>query len=149
MSAKRGAKATAGVGVKVVRLPHAKGLPLLSPRLGESVRTNSEALIGVIVPDTPEPLSRGVAISSILHTDEHSHIEPVRYGAGSGFFRSLVMPHAPAPTLFGRLASVGRSLLADPMKWARTLTVRDFASRSQVLLYMRTLEGTLTLRLGG
>lgn len=28
MSAKRGAKATAGVGVKVVRLPHAKGLPL-------------------------------------------------------------------------------------------------------------------------
>jgi cholesterol oxidase len=125
-----------------------KGLPLLSPRLGEMVRTNSEALIGVIVPDPAEPLSHGVAISSILHTDEHSHIEPCRYGAGSGFFRTLVMPHAPAPTVFGRLASVGRSLMRDPLKWARALTVKDFASRSQILLYMRTLEGTLTLKLG-
>jgi cholesterol oxidase len=125
-----------------------KGLPLLSPRLGEMVRTNSEALIGVIVPEPDEPLSKGVAISSILHTDEHSHIEPVRYGAGSGFFRTMVMPHAPAPTLYGRLASMGRSLLANPRMWARALTVKDFASRSQVLLYMRTLEGTLTLKLG-
>ena len=61
------------------------GLPNLSRRLGESIRTNSEALIGVVVPgDEGESFSRGIAIMSILHTDEHSHIEPVRDGTGSG-----------------------------------------------------------------
>ena len=66
------------------------GLPRLSDRVGQQVRTNSEALFGVIAPG--EEFSRGVAITSILHTDEHSHVEPVRYGKGSGFFRTMVLP---------------------------------------------------------
>lgn len=125
-----------------------EGLPRLSPRVGESVRTNSEALLGIISPDPTEDFSKGVAITSILHTDEFSHVEPVRYGAGSGFFRTLVLPHAPAPTALGRAAGALRSLAARPSAWARALTVRDFARQSAVLLYMRTLEGTLNLRLG-
>ena len=32
--------------------------------------------------------SKGIAISSILQTDEHSHLEPVRYGGGLG-----LLPH--------------------------------------------------------
>ena len=123
-------------------------LPNLSPRLGDFVRTNSEALIGVVSTDDSTDLSRGIAITSILHTDDHSHIEPVRYSAGSGFFRTMVLPHAPAPTLAGRLAAAARGFLAHPGKWARALAVRDFAKQSQVLLYMRTLEGTLRLELG-
>ena len=63
-----------------------EGLPHLSSKVGASVRTNSEALAGIIVPDRDQDFSKGVAITSILHTDEHSHVEPVRYGAGSGFF---------------------------------------------------------------
>jgi cholesterol oxidase len=125
----------------------AAGLPALSPRLGTSVRTNNEALIGIIAPDEVD-LSHGVAITSILHTDEHSHVEPVRYGAGSGFFRTMVMPHAPAPTVAGRLVGAARGLLRHPLRWARALAVRDFAAHSQVLLYMRTLESTLTFERG-
>lgn len=123
------------------------GLPRLSERVGHSVRTNNEALIGVIAPDE-ENLSDGIAITSILHTDEHSHIEPVRYGSGSSFFRTLVLPHAPAPTAAGRLAGAIRGLARHPLRWARALTVRDFADKSQVLLYMRTLESTITLTRG-
>jgi cholesterol oxidase len=123
------------------------GLPALSARLGDDVRTNSEALIGVVAPGGG-PFSKGVAITSILHTDEHSHIEPVRYGAGSGFFRTMVLPHAPAPTAAGRLATAARAFLANPARWARALATRDFASESQILLYMRTLEGTISLRRG-
>lgn len=124
-----------------------EGLPRLSPRVGDFVRTNSEALIGVVAPDE-EDLSRGVAITSILHTDEHSHVEPVRYGAGSGFFRTLALPHAPGATLPQRVASSARALLRSPRLWARALVTKDFARHSQILLYMRALEGTLSLRLG-
>ncbi|MEZ4287558.1 MAG: hypothetical protein R3A47_05325 [Polyangiales bacterium] len=44
----------------------ADGLPNLSDRLGDFVRTNSEAIIGVISPDKDKDFSKGVAITSIL-----------------------------------------------------------------------------------
>ncbi len=124
------------------------GLPALSPRVGDFVRTNNESLIGVISPNPEDDFSKGVAITSILHTDAHSHVEPVRYGEGSSFFRMLTLPHAPAPTVLGRLAGTARGLLSHPVRWARALTVPRYARQSQILLYMRTLESTLSLRLG-
>jgi cholesterol oxidase len=123
-----------------------EGLPRLSDRVGHSVRTNSESLFGVIA--RGQDFSKGVAITSILDTDDHSHIEPVRYGAGSGFFRMLILPHSPGPTAITRLAGAARGLARHPIQWAKALTVPDFARASQVLLYMRTLEGTMRLELG-
>jgi cholesterol oxidase len=124
------------------------GLPNLSARVGDSVRTNSEALCGVIVPDEAINLSKGVAITSILHTDEHSHIEPVRYAAGSGFFRTMILPQTSGSNALLRMAGAMRGLISSPLKWAKAYAVKDFARQSQVLLYMRTLEGTLSMRLG-
>jgi len=124
------------------------GLPRLSERVGDFVRSNSEALFGVISPDKNENFSKGVAITSILHTDDHSHIEPVRYGEGSGFFRTLLSVHAPGPTIIARVWGGIRAFLRQPGRWLRALFVRDLAKQSQVLLYMRTIEGTLRMRLG-
>lgn len=124
------------------------GLPALSERLGDFVRSNSEALLGVIAPDKRVNFSKGVAITSILNTDEHSHIEPVRYGAGSGFFRTLLAPHAPGPTVLSRLWGAFKAFMRQPVRWLRALFVKDLAKQSQVLLYMRTIEGTLKMRLG-
>ena len=63
-------------------------LPHLSDRLGHLTRTNSEALLGAMRPvrrgDVGEPdYSEGVAITSSFYPDEHTHVEPVRYGRGS------------------------------------------------------------------
>jgi cholesterol oxidase len=126
------------------------GLPGLSPRLGHMVRTNSEALIGVVSPDHSDDFNEGVAITSILHTDEHSHIEPVRYGTGSDFFRFLMGPHPPRPHAPGRITRSLGSILRNPRKWAKAygLSREHHAKKSQILLYMRTLEGTIRLELG-
>ena len=126
----------------------AAALPALSARVGDAVRTNSEALCGIIVPGQKEDFSRGVAITSILHTDEHSHIEPVRYGPGSGFFRTMVLPQTSGADALTLLAGAARGVARHPLDWLRAYAVRDFARESQVLLYMRTLEGTLSMRLG-
>ena len=126
----------------------ASALPRLSPRVGDMVRTNSEALIGIVTPETKDDFSKGVAITSILHTDEVSHVEPVRYGEGSGFFRMLSLPHAPGNNVLVRLGGTLRALASQPTMWFKALTAKDFAKQSQILLYMRTLEGTLRLRLG-
>jgi cholesterol oxidase len=125
-----------------------KGLPRLSDRVGHFVRSNSEALFAIVSPDKNENFSKGVAITSILHADEHSHIEPVRYGEGSGFFRTLVTIHAPGPTVLARVWGALVAFARRPGRWLRALFVKDFAKQSQVLLYMRTLEGTLRMKLG-
>lgn len=124
------------------------GLPRLSDRVGDFVRTNSESLIGVGSPDATEDFSRGIAISSILHTDEHSHLEPVRYGPGSDFFRLLSWPHAPGKNAVVRVAKVLGHFIKDARLWARTFTDKLYTERGTILLYMRTLEGSLRLRLG-
>ncbi len=123
------------------------GLPRLSARLGDFVRTNSEALFAVVAPDRKD-FSEGVAITSIFHPDGESHLEPVRYGRGSGFFRLLALPHSPGATVTRRLWGAFRDFFRRPRLWLRALAVRDFAAQSQILLYMRTLEGSLALRLG-
>ena len=123
-----------------------KTLPDLSPQLGNFIRTNNEAIIGVIAPKSQHNFSKGIAISSILHCDEHSHLEPVRYGQGSGFFRILLAPHAPGSHMLKRLAGGFLAFLKQPKLWFRTLITSDFATKSQILLYMRSLEGSLSFR---
>ena len=61
-------------------------LPGLSERLGVLTRTNSEALGGATTKwrhRNQVDFTRGVAITSSIHPDELTHIEPVRYGKGS------------------------------------------------------------------
>jgi cholesterol oxidase len=125
-----------------------RGLPRLSACLGEGVRTNHESLAGVIDPHPTRDFSQGLAITSILQTDEHSHLEPVRYAPGSGFFRLLALPHAPGSTALSRLGAALRQISTQPRRWTRALLVPDFARHSQILLYMRALNETLRLELG-
>ena len=56
-------------------------LPRISARLGELVRTNSESILAVTVPeDYPEDLIKRVAITSSIYPDPNTHIETVTYG---------------------------------------------------------------------
>lgn len=124
------------------------GLPRLSERLGDHVRTNSESLIAIVSKDRDRDFSKGIAIGSILHTDEHSHVEPVRYPEGSGFFRLMAAPHVEGNTLPKRLAHLIKKAVTQPIAHLRTLMVRDYAKQSIILLYMRSLDGTIRFKLG-
>jgi cholesterol oxidase len=126
----------------------ASGLPALSDRIGDFVRTNSEVLLGVVTRRRDQDLSQGIAIGSILHTDEHSHLEPVRYPAGAGFFRTLMLPQAPGDTLFRRLASALGQVVRHPIQTLQAYLVPDWAKYTMILLYMRTVEGHIRMRLG-
>ncbi len=126
----------------------ADGLPKLSPRVGEFVRTNSESLIGVVSENRDVDYSKGAAITSIFHTDEHSHVEPVRYPEGSGFFRVLFSPHAPGDNALTRIGRGLGVVLKNPVKVLKAFFVPDWAKYTQILLYMRTLDGTLAIRQG-
>ena len=72
------------------RMKDSGSLPKLSRALGKLSRTNSEALTGAIMPHSSEiDFSKGAAITSSFFPDDHTHIEPVRYGKGSNFMGLL------------------------------------------------------------
>lgn len=121
------------------------GLPELSPRVGDFVRTNSEVLMGIIAPG--KEMADGVAITSILRTDDRSTLEPVRYPQGSGVLRLLQAPHAPGETLAQRLAAAVGRVLRHPIATARAWLVRDWARHTMIVLYMSTDDSHLALRL--
>ena len=123
-------------------------LPNISDRLGRDIRTNSESLIGVTTFDKNTVFSNGVAIGSILHTDEHSHLEPVRYPAGSGFWRLMGAPMAFGSNVFVRIFRMIEDLVRHPVKNLKAYFVDDWAKRTQILLYMRTINTTLRFRKG-
>ena len=123
-------------------------LPKLSKRLGDFVRTNSEVLMGITTRRRDVRMSEGIAITSILHTDDHSHLEPVRYPDGSGFFRTMMTAHSPGANVFARLLAMTVTLIRHPIASLRAFLVPDWARYTMILLYMRTLDGYLRMRLG-
>jgi cholesterol oxidase len=133
-----------GTNALLLRLKEDPGaLPNLSSQVGRRIRTNSESLIFVTVPGTLDDHSKGIAINSLLQTDEHSHLEMVRYGAGSGFFRMVAVPHVGGPAGFLQLFKILLAILLHPIRALRAFFVRSWAESTMILLYMRSTEGTL------
>jgi cholesterol oxidase len=121
----------------------ATALPALSDRVGAGVRTNSESLIMVATPGCRDDHAQGIAINSLLQTDERSHLEMVRYGRGSGFFRVLNLPHVGGEAGFLQVFKILWALLSHPLRSVRVFFLRNWASATMILLYMRSTEGTL------
>ncbi|MEW2547480.1 GMC family oxidoreductase [Streptomyces sp. NPDC047002] len=126
-------------------------LPRLSPRLGELTRTNSEALVGAQTDDRRyrarhgaegADFTRGVAITSSVHPDEHTHVEPVRYGRGSNAMGALSILQVPygehrVRGWFGRAAR-------HPAQLLRSLSNRRWSERTIIGLVMQSLDNSLT-----
>src|SRR4029079_17900596 len=111
-----------------------ESLPKLSPQLGHRVRTNSESLIMVTVPGTHDDHSKGIAINSLLQTDEHSHLEMVRYGSGSGFFRLVMVPHVGGRASgFVKLLRMMLFMLLHPLRCLRVFFVARYSETSMIL----------------
>ncbi len=134
--------------VKLLLKLRESSLPRISKKLGSGVRTNCESLVGITTFGKEKDFSKGVAIGSILHTDENSHLEPVRYPAGSGFWRLMMMPMAHGRNVFVRAGKLVLDLVRHPVKNFKAFTVDDLARRSQILLFMQTLNSTLRFSKG-
>lgn len=123
-------------------------LPCLSEQVGQSIRTNSESLIGITTFGKKFDFSKGVAIGSILHTDENSHLEPVRYPAGSGAWRMMMTPMVHGRNIFVRMFRMAKDTLRHPLRTMQAFLVDDLARRTQILLFMQTVNSTLRLKRG-
>jgi len=129
--------------VKLLLKLKRSSLPGLSNRVGEDIRTNNENLIVITSFNEKKNLSNGVAIGSILHADENTHIELCRYGRGSGAWRWALVPLPEGNTALSRFLYMFKDVLMNPRDYLKYVLVRDWAKSSVVLLFMQTLDTTL------
>ncbi|MFB0616840.1 GMC family oxidoreductase N-terminal domain-containing protein [Streptomyces sp. AGS-58] len=154
------AAGTYGTQTLLHRMKAGRQLPYLSPRLGDLTRTNSEALVGAQTDNrryhraTGAPradFTRGVAITSSIHPDASTHIEPVRYGRGSNSMGSLSILQVPYAEGSSRVLAWLANAARHPMLVARSLSNRRWSERTIIGLVMQSLDNSLTtfLKPGG
>jgi len=122
-------------------------LPRISARLGELVRTNSESILAVTVPEGyPEDLARRVAITSSIYPDPHTHIETVTYGRAGDSMSALYTLMVGDGTKVTRPLKLLGQILRHPVRFAKVLWPRGWSQRTIILLVMQTLDNAIALR---
>ncbi|HUA73193.1 MAG TPA: GMC family oxidoreductase [Solirubrobacteraceae bacterium] len=122
-------------------------LPRISSRLGELVRTNSESILTVTVPeDYPENLIRRVAITSSIYPDPNTHIETVTYGDDGDSMRMLYTLLTGDGTRVTRPLKLLAQLVRHPGRLAKILFAKHWSRRTIILLVMQTLDNAIALR---
>jgi cholesterol oxidase len=120
----------------------------LSPRLGDMVRTNNEALLGSVSREDATDYSQGLAITSIFRADPVTTIEPVRYPRGSSAMRFLGGPMVESGGFLSRLGQSVAEIARRPRDFARTHLLPGWAERTTILLAMQWEDNRLQLRPG-
>ncbi|RYI99269.1 MAG: GMC family oxidoreductase, partial [Actinomycetales bacterium] len=105
----------------------------------------SEAVLSARSFDPKADVTPGVAITSSFHPDEYTHIEPVRYGRGSGALSlmNMALPDRPGPG--GRFRAVVRGYRVIGLRGTLKLhSPRRWAEQSVVVLVMQSLDNSIT-----
>ncbi|MFF9176866.1 GMC family oxidoreductase N-terminal domain-containing protein [Streptomyces sp. NPDC014793] len=154
------AAGTYGTQTLLHRMKAGGQLPGISARLGDLTRTNSEALVGAqtdnrryrkATGEQRPDFTRGVAITSSIHPDDSTHIEPVRYGKGSNSMGGLSILQVPYAEGSSRVLAWLANAARHPLLVARSLSNRRWSERTIIGLVMQSLDNSLTtyLKPGG
>ncbi|MFI6440994.1 GMC family oxidoreductase N-terminal domain-containing protein [Streptomyces sp. NPDC050759] len=147
------AAGTYGTQTLLHRMKAGRQLPYISDRLGELTRTNSEALVGAQTDNrryrraTGAPkvdFTQGVAITSSIHPDENTHIEPVRYGKGSNSMGGLSILQVPYAEGSSRVMAWLANAARHPLLVLRSLSNRRWSEKTIIGLVMQSLDNSLT-----
>jgi cholesterol oxidase len=121
----------------------------LSPRLGEMVRGNSEALIGSTARKGGVDYSQGIAISSHFWVDGVTSVEPVRFPRGSSFIRSISLPIVRLEGSFlSKMLAFAGEFFRRPFDFLKLSVLPDWARDTTILLVMQTEENRMKLKRG-
>ncbi len=121
-------------------------LPKISDALGKLSRTNSEALTGTIMPRGGVDYSKGSAITSSFFPDDHTHVEPVRYGKGSNFMGLLQTVMTDGTNIKKRRQQWFKQIITKPSLLLKIMDVRQWSERTVVALIMQNVDSSLTVK---
>jgi cholesterol oxidase len=121
-------------------------LPGLPGHLGRYARTNSETLLGVRSLAAAADFTRGVAITSSVHPDDVTHVEPVRFGQGHDAMCALVAALTDGGKKIPRIFRWIGNELRHPLLNLRLRKPPGWARENVILLVMQTLDNFFHLQ---
>ena len=121
-------------------------LPKISDALGKLSRTNSEALTGALLKKTEVDYTKGSAITSSFFPDDHTHVEPVRYGKGSNLMGLLQTVMTDGFVAKERRRQWVSQLLKNPKLIIQILNVRKWSERTVIALVMQNVDSSVTVK---
>jgi cholesterol oxidase len=136
---------TVGTNRLLANCKHGGSLPRISDRLGELVRTNSESILTVRLPEDRKTWE-DVAISCSIHVDHDTHIEFVNYGRNGDFLSLFYTVLVGNGNRLTRPLLWLRAVLRHPLRWLKTLWPFGWSRRLVILLVMQALDNAIAFR---
>lgn len=140
------AAGTLGTNGLLLNLKRKGRLPNLSDHLGRYARTNSETLLGVRSFSPETDYSRGVAITSSVHPDADTHIEPVRFGLGHNAMSVLVAALTDGGKKIPRVLRWIGNEWRHPIRNLKLRKPSGWAKDTIILLVMQTIDNYFHLK---
>jgi cholesterol oxidase len=127
----------------------ARTLPAISSQLGQVVRTNSEAIVGVLADSAEPDLSQGgPAITSHFYPNGHTHITQNRFPVGYTFMRYYFGPLVDETQPQRRALKTLAAFVRRPWEATAAWRGRDWHRRISVISTMQHLDNQLALAYG-
>ncbi len=123
-------------------------LPGISAQLGQVVRTNSEAVVGVLARGKEVDLTRGTAISSHFYPDGHTHITQNRFPRGYTFMKWLTGPLVDHQHPGTRALKTLAGMLLNPLRMYRLWFGKNWYRRVTILTVMQHLDNRIAFKYG-
>jgi len=136
---------TIGTNELLANCKHGGSLPRVSDRLGELVRTNSESVLTVRLPEDRKTWN-DVTASSSVHLDQDTHIEFLTYGRNADVLSLLYTVLVGEGTRLTRPLKWLGSIARHPLQWLKTLWPLGWSRRTVMLLVMQALDNAIALR---
>ncbi len=125
---------------------HTGSLPKISDRLGELVRTNSESVLAVTLPDDAIKPWNSVAISASIHTDKDTHIEFVTYGENGDAMSGLFTLLTGDGTRLRRPLILLGNIVRHPIRFLKTVWPFGWSRKTLIFLVMQSLDNAIALK---
>lgn len=134
-----------GTNELLANCKHGGSLPRISDRLGELVRTNSESILTVRLPEDRKTWN-DVSISSSVHVNHDTHIELVNWGPKADFMSLSYTVLVGEGTRLTRPIKWLGSILLHPFQWLKTILPIGWSRRTVMLLVMQALDNAIAFR---
>jgi cholesterol oxidase len=138
---------TLGTNDLLLRCRRRGSLPRISQRLGELVRTNSEAITAATAPAGDADYTGDVTITASIYPDEHTHITNNTYGAAGDGNALLFVPLVGDGPRATRILKLLGAYARRPRTGLRSLNPIGWSRRTIMFTTMQSVDSSLRLEL--
>jgi cholesterol oxidase len=125
-----------------------KTLPKLPYSLGKHVRTNSEAIVGILAKDKNADLTKGPAISTHFYPDAHTHITQNRFSESYGFMKIYFTHLVDGTNPLTRAIKTIATIIFKPYTSLKLLLAKNWSKRITALTVMQHADNEMEFSYG-